>query len=318
MNKRLVFILFSLIIIFSITVYVARQDIKNILEKVSENFQMPTQQVIESNTTTIGQVQVHFLDIGQGDASLIIFPNGEKMLVDCSIDARILESLGRVLSFRDHTIDYLVATHPDQDHFGGCVDVLKRYDVKHIYFNEFKKEGSRYLPVFFETVKAEPHSDYIEVNKEQSITIASTTIHFLYPDAPLARLEPIQNIQEQKISNNTSVVFLLQFGTQKVLFTGDAEVETENYLLKKYGNKLDSDVLKVGHHGSKSSSSQAFLNVVTPKIATISAGKNNDYGHPSLRTLKKLERVQAKIWRTDQKGDILITITPQSVYVNQH
>lgn len=255
-------------------------------------------------------VRVDFLDIGQGDASLITFPNGEQMLVDCSPDARILEALGRVMDFRDHTIEYMVITHPHQDHDGGCVDVLKRYEVKQVFYTGYKKETDAYLGVFFEAVREEPAVS-TQINSENTLTIASTTLHFLYPDAPLG--DPTRPSTEN--ANNTSLVFQLQYGNEKALFMGDAETEEESYLIQKYSSGLDSDFLKAGHHGSQTSSGDDFLRLVTPTFASISSGKGNSYGHPSLRTLKRFERAGTKIWRTDEKGDILIQIYPDHIYV---
>lgn len=311
MQKRLFILLAVLITLSAIIVFFARHEIQNIYEHARQFF---FEQQAPSSTHPKDFVKITFLDIGQGDASFIEFPNGEQMLVDCSIDARILEALGRVMSFRDNTIDYLLATHPDKDHYGGCVDVLSRYEVKHVIYNGYNKESSQYFPVFQQAIQAE-QAEYTEINKEQTWTIASTTLHFLYPDASIDKEEPLQGLPQNKISNNTSIVFLLQYGTQKVLFTGDAEMETEAYLIKKYGELLDSDILKVGHHGSNTSSGDDFLKKVTPKIATISAGIGNDYGHPTPRVLKRLERVHAQIWRTDQKGDIIVKIDSQNVYV---
>ncbi len=312
MKKRLFAILGVLLIIFCVILYFAKNDIKKIFhEKINSNYiRIPF-----VSPAPTDHVDLHFLDIGQGDATLIIFPNGEKMLVDCSLDSRILEALGRVMSYQDHTIDYLLATHPDQDHYGGCVDVLERYEVKHIFFTGMKKERSQYLPVFLESIQREKTADYTEVNRESTITISSTTLHILYPDDTIEKLEPLKKLPVEKASNNTSIVFLLQYGTQKALFTGDAEFETESYLVKKYGVTLDSDILKVGHHGSKNSSSDMFLQYVTPDIATISSGKGNSYGHPTTRALRRLQRVHANIWRTDEKGDILIQMYPDHVYV---
>lgn len=262
-------------------------------------------------------VKITFLDIGQGDATFIEFPDGTQMLVDCAIDARILEALGRVMPFYDHTIDYVIATHPDKDHYGGCVDVLKRFEVKHIVTNGFKKDESPFFSVFQQAVQDE-NAQRIEVQQEDVWTIASTTLHFLYPDFPLEKEPVLHGLAKNKISNNTSIVFLLQYGEKKVLFTGDAETETENYLVKKYGKLLESDVLKVGHHGSNSSSGEKFLQYVSPTNAVISSGKGNEYGHPTLRIVRRLERTGATLWRTDQKGDILLTIDPHSVYVTGH
>lgn len=303
MNKRIGILVFGLLFIFLMVGYFAREDIKKLWQKTSPT---PIHQ---------DHINITFLNIGQGDASFIEFQNGEQMLVDCSEDAKILEALGRVMSFRDRTIDYLLITHPHTDHYGGCIDVLKRYEVKNIIFTDYTHHTNSSVAILLNTIQQE-QAVLKEIRGEETWSVASTTLHFLYPDAP-AETRPVMNDTPDN-ANNMSIVFLLQFGNEKVLFTGDAEAEVESYLIKKYGQILDSDILKAGHHGSQTSSGDDFLKVVTPKITTISSGKGNEYGHPSLRTLKRLERVHSQIWRTDEKGDILIQIYPDHLYVQNH
>lgn len=315
--KRISFLVGILSLVFFVVLYFVRTDLQNIFR----NFFRDTPPAIlvnklENNTDSSEQVKVIFLDIGQGDATLINFPNGKQMLVDCAIDSRILEALGRVMPFQDRHIDYLIATHPDQDHYGGCVDVLKRYTVDTVVFNGYEKGKSAYFDSFLQAIQDEK-VQYIKLEKEQEWNIASTSIHFLFPDNVLEKSNFFSSLSEKKRSNNGSIVFLLQYGTQKVLMTGDMEVELEEYILKKYKNILDVDVLKVGHHGSQTSSGQDFLNTLTPQFSIISSGKNNEYGHPSLRVLKRLERVRSNIWRTDTMGDIIVMITPTSTYVQK-
>ncbi len=259
------------------------------------------------------EMTVAFLDIGQGDATFITFPNGQQMLVDCAIDARILEALGRVVPFHDFTIDYLVVTHPDLDHYGGCVDVMKRFDVAHTIFNGYQKETVDYFDVFQDTIQHE--GAYHEITEEESLDIASTTVHFLYPDHSIRQDPRIPGSKTETESNNTSIVIKLSYGEQDVLLTGDTEEPLEKYLVEKHGESVHVEVLKVGHHGSDSSSSREFLQAVSPQHVTISVGAENRYGHPSNRVLKRLQRIGAHVWRTDQVGDIIAHITPNAVYV---
>lgn len=252
--------------------------------------------------------QVTFFNIGQGDASLIQFSNGQKMLVDCGADKKILAKLGRALPFYDRTIDYVLATHPDLDHYGGCVDVLKNYKVKEVIINGRKKENDPYWREWDKVVKNEGAIIKI-VDHPQEWVISSATFEFLSPDKTL-----VLDVKADD-SNNYSIVFRLKNDSTSFLFTGDMEEPLEKALVQKYCSTsstvcpaLQADVLKVGHHGSDSSSGEIFLNLVNPQTATISAGKNNRYGHPSLRVLKKLERAGAEILRTDQKGDIMLPV----------
>lgn len=263
-------------------------------------------------------LKIAFMDIGQGDATLIRFPNGEKMLVDCGQDATILAALGRNLRWNDRVIDYLVASHPDADHYGGCVDVLTRYQVRHIYFNGFEKESSQLLQQFHATVAAEIQTDgadFTLVSTTQKLVIASTTVQFLYPDHDITRDPHVPGVKKID-SNNTSIVLKISYGDSDVLVTGDMEIPLENYLVNTRAALLASEILKVGHHGSRSSSGETFLEAVAPQHAVISSGKNNRYGHPHRNVLYRMQRLGVKIWRTDEKSDILATLTTSTVTVN--
>lgn len=247
--------------------------------------------------------RVTFLNIGQGDSALINFANGEKMLVDCGPDSTVLFRLGAELPFYDRTIDYLVATHPDRDHYGGCIDVLKRYTVRHIIVNGKEKTYDAYWRLFNQAVKAESVPVTI-INGVERLAIGSSVLEFYSPgdflELPLADAD----------SNNYSIVFKLISPTnQTFLFTGDMEIPLERALIKKYCGAttcpaLKADVLKVGHHGSGGSTGDDLLAAVAPKTAVISVGKNH-YGHPSLRVIRHLERAGVKVFRTDELGNIV-------------
>ena len=248
-------------------------------------------------------LKITFLDVGQGDATFVEFPDGRQMLVDCAIDGRILEALGRVMEFYDRDIDYLLITHPDFDHYGGCTDVLNRFEVKNIVYNGFKKEYDDFWIEFWEAVQNE-NAQYIEIDHEDTWEIASTTLHFLYPDQPLALVTSTW----QKESNNSSIVFELNYAGVEALLTGDAEAELEEYLVHTYGEQIDTDMLKIGHHGSGGASIQEFVDMASPLYSAISCGLGNKFGHPSRRVTKRLERASSTIWRTDLQGDIVIEV----------
>ncbi len=241
-----------------------------------------------------------FFNVGQGDASLIRFEDGTKMLVDCGPDRSILGKLGQYLPFYDRTIDYLVISHPDTDHYGGCVDVLKRYQVKNIIENSEQKTDE-YWRVW--RAQAEDEKAKLTVIVQPEVfDIGGVKLEFISPDASLI-LDSAGDI-----GNNQSLVFRLTEKTVSVLFTGDMEEILEQALIKKYCSgscpALKADILKIGHHGSDTSSSEDFLNSVNPKAAVISVGPNR-FGHPSFRVLKKLTRAGVKIERTDEQGDIV-------------
>lgn len=293
MRRFVLFVLILLIAVLGLLFYVRQNN--NIVN--SEELS-----VLSGNNSV--NLKITFLDIGQGDASLIDFPNGEQMLVDCSEDARILEALGRVMNFYDNEIDYLLITHPDSDHYGGCEEVLNRFKVKNIIYTDYRKTGDNAWNSFFEKFSSNSDLNYIKIDHEQTMMIASSSLHFLYPNHSLELDSKIPNLNKESNINNTSIVFELTYKNKEVLFTGDMESDLENYLISNYGNILDTDILKVGHHGSSSGSGQDFLNMLTPEYSIISAGKNNKFGHPSLRVLKRLERVGTQILRTDLTKDI--------------
>lgn len=249
--------------------------------------------------------RIIFFDIGQGDSALIRFENNEKMLIDCGPDRSVLNKLGRYLPFYDRTIDYLIVTHFDLDHYGGCDEVLERYKIKNIFINSDNKSGDRYFDKWIVSLKEE----------KANVKIVTSSFSFDIAGAQIDVLSPDPNIPSSIISgNNHSIVFRLTYGTTTVFFSADMEESVEKELVDYWCEKpknndfcinLKSEYLKVGHHGSDSSSGSNFLSAISPKNAIISVGKNH-FGHPSLRVLRRIERVGAEIWRTDELTDIII------------
>ena len=249
-----------------------------------------------------------FLNVGQGDAALIRLDSGEKMLVDCGPDDKILSELGRYLPFYDRTIDYLLVTHPDLDHYGGCIDVLRRYQVRMVIGNGEERPNDPNWPVWKNELAAEKSALKIIAGPE-SWSIGGEKFEFLAPD------DSLSVSGSDSGSNRQTIVFRFIFSGQEkgsVLFAGDMEIPLEDALLARYCSStpvdcpvLRADILKVGHHGSDTSSGEEFLRAVSPEAALISVGKNS-FGHPSLRVLRKLERARADVWRTDEKGDMIV------------
>lgn len=257
------------------------------------------------NLTSHHYNSVTFFDVGQGDSALIKFDNGQKMLVDCGINRKILSKLGSALPFFDRTIDYLLVTHPDGDHYGGCPAVLQRYQVKNIITNGARKSSNDPYWLAWEKYQQLERANNKIISGKETVIIGNNSLEFLAPDESLG-------IDIEKFGvNNHSIVFLLKNNLGKFLFMGDTEAPLEDALLNKYClnsshcNTLKADYLKVGHHGSDTSSGVDFLRLVEPKYAIISVGQNK-YGHPSLRILRRLDRVGSTIWRTDQKNDIIV------------
>jgi beta-lactamase superfamily II metal-dependent hydrolase len=214
-----------------------------------------------------GILTVIFFDVGQGDSSLIITPDKKTILIDCGE----FDDAARYLGIMNITyLDVLIITHPDSDHAGGCDEVRKSTGVGKTITNENTKKDFKL--------------DITKTAKFEIIVAYDTNGRY-------------------KDDNDNSVLLKLKYGKASFLFTGDCGWKCENEIMKT--EKIDVDVLKVGHHGSKYSSSERFLEKTTPAIAIISVGKNS-YGHPTNETLERLEKVNADVYRTDMDGSIIL------------
>lgn len=237
-------------------------------------------------------LRVSFFDVGQGDAIFIETPQRHQILIDGGPSSDILKKLGGEMPFWDRTIDLVILTHPDHDHIAGLLEVLKRYKVKSILWTG----------VLTDTAENEEWQKLIKEEKAD-IHIAQSGRQIKGGLASLVILYPLESLEggEASNTNNTSVVSRLVFGETSFLFTGDIYQSAERALLKE-GVELDSSVLKVAHHGSKTSSGEEFIDSVSPDMAVISCGKDNPYGHPHEATLDALR--ETIIMRTDLLGDI--------------
>jgi competence protein ComEC len=236
------------------------------------------------------KLEVVFFDVGQGDSIFIKIPSGYQILIDGGPDSTLLEKIGSEMPFWDRTIDLIILTHPDHDHIFGLLEVLERYKVDNILWTGILSEGGEY----------EQWLD--SISKEGAeITIAESGQKIEVGDAKIDILFPFKSLEGENVSdaNNTSAVARLVFGQTSFLFMGDAYKSTERLL-----KDIDSDVLKIGHHGSKTSSDANFISLVSPDIAVISCGKDNSYGHPHQETLNAL--LDIEVLRTDLMGDIKI------------
>jgi competence protein ComEC len=212
---------------------------------------------------------VTFLNVGQGDAILIETPDGVQALIDGGPDGTVLRELSRELSWADRTLDLVISTHPDKDHIGGLIDVLARYTVASILTTENTGETTA-ASQFQKALTAE--TDIVHMARAgQVYTLgASTTLTVLSPARDPSMLE----------SNTASIVAKLSYGDIDFMLTGDAPQSIEDYLSVTYGAQLESEVLKLGHHGSKTSTGELFLATVKPTYAVVSVGADNSYGHP--------------------------------------
>jgi competence protein ComEC len=247
---------------------------------------------------------VSFLDVGQGDAIFIDMPNGRQMLIDGGPNNSVLRELGKVMPFYDRSIDVVLATHADQDHIGGLVEVLKRFEVD-LFIRTNATSTSAVYQELAELIKTKNIKEEIIISPTDLFFGSGVDFNIIFPNQDTAGWEV----------NDSSIVSKLTYGDNSFLFTGDAPKLIENYLVEKYGSFLDSDVLKIGHHGSKTSSSELFVGTVSPLYSVISAGANNSYGHPNAEVLDILKNFSENILATLGQGLVSIVSDGQNLNV---
>jgi len=240
-------------------------------------------------------VRVIFFDVGQGDSALIQTPDKKNILIDGGPDWTVVYKLGEYLPYFERNIDLVIVSHPHADHLSGFLEVAKRYNIKKIIITGVAYETPETIE--FEKVIAQtPEVSYVFGEKE--IYFGDFRLLFLYPQEALMEKQ-IDNV------NNASIVVKAEYENARVLFTGDLEIDGQEILLESNG--VEAEIYKVPHHGSSDGLFAEFLNAVRPQIAVVSAGENS-YGHPSLRTLRALERSGAKVLETGREGDIIIIL----------
>lgn len=241
-------------------------------------------------------LRIYFIDVGQGDSCLIITPRNKKILIDGGEgDTDVL--LSYLLDRRIKTIDYIMISHFDSDHCNGLIVVIQKLSVKNVliskqaHFCDEYRNIARIINSKKINVIHVKQGDVLNIDKGVSLDI-------FYPSKSL----------EYDDLNNNSIVAKLKYNKFSVLFTGDVEKSEDNILNKYKNNQLKSDVIKVAHHGSKTSSSEEFIKEVNPKIALIGVGINNKFGHPNQEIIGRLEDIECKIYRTDEMGEIVMEV----------
>ncbi|MBU4332661.1 MBL fold metallo-hydrolase [Patescibacteria group bacterium] len=257
--------------------------------------------IVENQQTNL---EVIALDIGQGDAILIKTPYRQNILIDGGPDNSVVRGIDGNLPFWRRRIDLMILTHPDADHVTGLVEVLERYPVERVMSTGVVHT----LPAYIE---------WLEIIKDEQIPMdiarAPMKVEF-GDDLWLEIIYPWEDYVGINVEDNneTSIVVKLIYGETSFLLTGDATIKSEEEMLSA-GIDVNSDVLKVGHHGSKGSTCLEFAQAVEPEYAVISVGADNRFGHPNLRVLKNLEAVGAIILRTDKTGDIILVSDGETV-----
>lgn len=237
------------------------------------------------------ELEIHFLDVGQGDCTLL-FCGGEAMLIDAG-DNNQGTRIQNYLQKQDvETLKYVVCTHPDEDHIGGMDVILYKFDCETILMTEEDKDTNTYRDV----------ADTME-NRGYERTLPVVGQQYSLGDADFTILAPSGLSGD---SNNNSVSLLLTHGSNRILFTGDAEEEEEEEMMDG-GILSDVDVYKAGHHGSRTSSSEKLLETVSPEYAVISCGEGNSYGHPHAETMNQFRARGIQVFRTDEQGTIVMT-----------
>ncbi|MCX0389048.1 ComEC/Rec2 family competence protein [Clostridium perfringens] len=258
----------------------------------------------DSKVPKDSKLMISYMDVGQGDAAYIKV-NGNDILIDAGPRSNSKELLEQLKAKNIDDFELVIATHPHEDHIGGMVDVFKEYEVKAFY-----------SPKITHTTKT--YENLVKAVKDEGLKTKELKGGMVIDLGEGAKFEVFTpQKSEYEELNNYSPIMKLSFGDTSYLFTGDAEKLAEEEALAKYKTSLDSDVIKFGHHGSSSSSSNAFIEAVSPKYGIISCAKDNKYGHPHRETLDIIKKYNIKTFRTDTDGEIILTSDGKSINFNK-
>ena len=305
MNKKLlslISLLLSLVLLCSCAGMQSAQSASSNPNDASEISKTETESEAESTTAPLsGELRVHFLDVGQGDSIFIELPNGECMLIDASER----EYANRIISFIDclgyTKIDHLIATHPHADHIGGMQTVISHFELGEVYMPEAVTDTKTFISLLTALEQ-----------KGAEITVAKAGLEFDFGGARGKFVAPTVIVDDM---NNCSAVLHLSFGNRSFLLTGDAETDEEATI----EGDIKCDVLKAGHHGSRTSSGQYLLGKAKPEIVVISCGEGNSYGHPHKEALDRFNSAGIKnVYRTDISGTVSITTNGNTLSVKEN
>ncbi len=254
---------------------------------------LPFMEKQHSAPVITGKLSIHFIDVGQGDAALILTPEGQAVLLDCGPTDMQNELTEYLRIFGVNAIDCLILTHPHPDHIGGAIEILDHFPVRQILHSASEDETTLFARLSKKiSEKAVPNA------------VPQPGDHFFFGSVKLSFLGPIAD--GHLSLNDDSLVCRLTYGQTAFLFLGDAEKQEEEEMLTRFSSdELHADVMKVGHHGSSTSSAFSFLQAVSPSYAVISCGKANEYGHPHSSVLAALDSLSVTVLRTDQSGTVV-------------
>lgn len=239
----------------------------------------------------LGKIELHFLDVGQGDSTLVILPNNKTMLIDAGKREYGTSVVNYIKKLNISKIDYLVMTHPDADHIGGMSTVINNFDIGTIYMSDVTSTTKT-----FEDLLLNIDSKGLTIS-----TLKANDIILESDDFNVTLLSPIKKYSD---NNDMSLVIHITYMNNSFLLMGDAGTKVENDILNSNSNII-ADLIKIGHHGSSYSSNTKFIEKVSPQFAIISCGKDNQYGHPSSQILEILEKNGVKVYRTDEVRNII-------------
>ena len=249
---------------------------------------------------------VVFLDVGQGDAIFIQSPSGTQMVIDAGRDNSVLRELGAVMDFSDRTLDYILITHTDADHISGFMEILERYEVKQVIRTENESETTIWAGVK-RGIEQEGSEVYFARRGQRYDLGGGVVLEILFPDLDPTRME----------TNAASIVARLVYQDTSFMLTGDSPKSIEEYLVLIEGEYLKSDVLKVGHHGSRTSTAEMFLDHVAPDYAVVSAGKDNSYGHPHVEVTDLLFNYGVETLNTGEVGRVVFWSDGTKVHLKE-
>ena len=280
---------------------VFREQVETVVKKYSQEPLEYAKEYLDEVTATNSILEVDFIDAGQGD-SILIQCEGETMLIDASLDEYGTYIQNYLLKKGIHQLDYVVITHYDWDHVGGMDVILQKFDCINVFLPPYVTDTKSYRDVLL-AMSAK--------NYRGKEPLPGTT--FKLGDANVQIIGPTSYKTDNE--NDLSTIVMVYHGDNRFLFTGDAEFDEEQSLIN--GNyDLSADVLKLGHHGSKTSSCEEFLQAVNPEYAVISCGQDNPYGHPHESTLERLKRLNIKVFRTDEQGAVVAVSNGQDIFWN--
>lgn len=263
------------------------EDLENLTDKEDENINnemINNTDIVENNL-----IKIHYIDVGQGDSIFIELPNKKTMLIDAGESSKGKIASSYISNLGYYKIDYIVGTHPHTDHIGGLAHIINSFDI-----------GNIYMPKAVSTSKT--YENLLNTISQNGLKITTARAGVNIASESNLNINIVAPNREYSDLNNSSAVVKITYGNRKFLFMGDAETKSENDII----SDVSADVIKVGHHGSDTSSGQSFVNKVNPKYAIIMVGNNNQYNHPYQIIIDRWINSGAKVYRTDINGNIIV------------